>query len=196
MSACSLAGRVRRRPLGCLMGGTASISAAKTVWSGRLAPVRPQASGRPWRSTTRWCFVPGWARSVGFGPVAWPPLWPARWRYPRWRATSRGARPRRGGPAAHDGAPATRPPPASRASAASRSPRCRTPAPGAASATGARSPGRTGCRTARAGRAARAAHPWGVDAAAAAAARSAPRVRRRPNHAHSCHRASKPRATL
>ena len=38
----------------------------------RLAPLRQKPSGVPRASVTRWRFVPGLPRSVGFGPVAGP----------------------------------------------------------------------------------------------------------------------------
>ena len=42
-------------------------------WSLALAPAVRIASGTPWRSTSRVCFVPVRLRSTGLGPVASPP---------------------------------------------------------------------------------------------------------------------------
>ena len=47
------------------------VAAIMTV-SCRLAPLRQKPSGVPRASVTRWRFVPGLPRSVGFGPVAGP----------------------------------------------------------------------------------------------------------------------------
>ena len=40
------------------------------LWSLALAPAVWIASGTPWRSTIKVCFVPGLRRSTGLGPVA------------------------------------------------------------------------------------------------------------------------------
>ena len=72
LSACSLSGRLRGRPCcpaGRRMGGTASTRTANGVGLWRLAGVRQGTRGTPRRSTTRWRFVPGLSRSVGFGPT-------------------------------------------------------------------------------------------------------------------------------
>jgi len=67
------------RPHGRWMGGTASSACSNAFESVTLAGVRTWASGTPWASTTRWRFVPGLPRSVGDGPVVWPPFLPAPW---------------------------------------------------------------------------------------------------------------------
>jgi len=74
LSACNLAGRLRGRPWGSLIGSMASRVDSSIVVSLTLAAVNTIASGMPWRSTTRWRFVPCLPRSVGFGPVFSPPL--------------------------------------------------------------------------------------------------------------------------
>ena len=135
-SACSLAGRLRRRPSGCSMGGTASTSSAKTTESWRLAPVSSVASGRP-AGRRQVAFSAG-VSAVGRGRTeARPPfgrdagtVQPAR--------ASRCDRRRRGDRAASDSRSRRRPP-ASRVAAASRSCRSHSPSPGAASPMGCRS---------------------------------------------------------
>ncbi|CAA2160588.1 hypothetical protein MBRA_05744 [Methylobacterium brachiatum] len=73
LSACSLSGRRRGRPRRPLRtDGMASRVAAIITVSCRLAPLRQTPSGVPRASVTRWRFVPGLPRSVGFGPVAAP----------------------------------------------------------------------------------------------------------------------------
>jgi len=123
LSACSFAGRLRGlpgRPRGLRIGEMASTASTSTFESWTLAALRTTASGMPPRSETTWRFEPAFALSVGFGPVLWPPFWPARLPSPKKPAPSRSGRPARAGPRAPDAALPTRPPPASRASAASR----------------------------------------------------------------------------
>ena len=74
MSAWSLPGRLRGRPRPWRTLGTASRAGASIMLSCRLAGLRRTPSGVPRRSTTRWRFVPGFPRSVGFGPVSAPPF--------------------------------------------------------------------------------------------------------------------------
>ena len=54
--------------------GTASKVDANIMLSWRLAGLKRIPKGVPRRSTTRWRFVPGLPRSVGFGPISVPPF--------------------------------------------------------------------------------------------------------------------------
>lgn len=110
----------------------------------RLAPLRQKPSGVPRASVTRWRFVPGLPRSVGFGPVAGPPFWPGQTRCPGKPGSSRSARPRADAPATRDADGSTRPPLANPAAAASNSCRSRSPSRPAASPTAGPSAARTG----------------------------------------------------
>lgn len=77
LSAWSLSGRLRGRPSRPGTAGMASTRSSRTTESCRLAPVTTSAKGRPRRSTMRWRLLPSLPRSVGFGPVCWPPGgWP------------------------------------------------------------------------------------------------------------------------
>ncbi len=96
VSACSLAGRLRRWPDGWRIMGTASISVSNIMRSCRFAPVRNEARGIPRRSPITGRFVPGLPRSVGLGPTAWPPVLPGPSRGPGGPAPRRSARRRRG----------------------------------------------------------------------------------------------------
>ena len=117
----------------------------------RLAPVKRRPSGVPRASVTRWRFVPGLPRSVGFGPVAGPPFWPGRRRCPGSLGASRSRRPRESAPAEPDaGAPTPRPP-ASPADAASNSCPSRSSSRPVATPTECPCAERTGCRSARRG---------------------------------------------
>ena len=49
------------------------MSAMKRWLSWTLAPDSTTAKGRPLRSTSRWCLLPCFPRSVGLGPVSSPP---------------------------------------------------------------------------------------------------------------------------
>jgi hypothetical protein len=111
-------------------GGMASITAAKTVASGRLAPVRPAARSSPCRSTARCRLVPAPPRSVGFGPTASPPFWRVGWRYRPRPAASRARRAPPDSRGSPEATPATPRRPASRAVAASRCSRSRSQARG------------------------------------------------------------------
>ena len=87
-----LLGRLRGRPRDCRIGWIASTTVVSAMLSCRLAPVRTTARGRPLRSTMMCRLVPGLPRSVGFGPIASPPFWPAPRKHPRSRETSRSRR--------------------------------------------------------------------------------------------------------
>jgi hypothetical protein len=67
LSAWSFLGRLRGRPRPCRTPGTASRVGASMRLSCRLAGLRRTPRGVPFRSTTRWRFVPGWARD----PSGW-----------------------------------------------------------------------------------------------------------------------------
>ena len=88
------------------------------------------------------------ARSVGFGPVPWPPLWRARSRCPRKPGSSRWHWPGPTGRAGRDATGSRRRRLATRATAASTSSPTRNPSPGAASPRGCRSSAQTGCHSA------------------------------------------------
>src|SRR5450759_3202446 len=74
LSACTLTGRLRGRPLLLCRGGIASTISSSIVVSATFAPVHFMARGIPLLSTTRWRFVPGLPLSVGFAPVPSPPF--------------------------------------------------------------------------------------------------------------------------
>ncbi|NKA10412.1 hypothetical protein GO298_03658 [Ralstonia solanacearum] len=69
LSAWSLLGRHRGRPVSPGTLGMASTRASNTTESWRLAPVTLSAKGTPRRSTARWRLLSSLPRSVGFGPV-------------------------------------------------------------------------------------------------------------------------------
>lgn len=69
LSACILSGRLRGLPLLLFKEGMASTISSSIVVSATFAPVHFRTSGIPFRSTTRWRFVPGFPLSVGFLPV-------------------------------------------------------------------------------------------------------------------------------
>jgi hypothetical protein len=145
LSACNLSGRLRGRPRGSLIGSMASSVDSSIVVSLTLAAVNTIASGTPWRSTTRWRFVPCLPRSVGFGPVFSPPLERVlsrhQWRLGSSRCDRLGradlARPGGGGPRHQTFA--------SLEDDASRSCHCHSPALWGASPRGCRCGGRRGC---------------------------------------------------
>ncbi|XHO03951.1 hypothetical protein ACEQUB_00816 [Ralstonia syzygii] len=120
---------------------------SNAIESCRFALVTVMASGIPWASTTRCRLLPSSPRSVGFGPVSWPP---GGWtRLPRrcWPAANRFGHARAGGQASpHAACPIPRRL-ASRAAVASKSCRCQNQAPGASPPKGYRSAARTGCRS-------------------------------------------------
>lgn len=69
-SASSALGRLpRARPRRTALSSVSMRALLSCVF----APVTVAASGVPSASVTTWCFVPGLARSVGFGPVFFPP---------------------------------------------------------------------------------------------------------------------------
>jgi hypothetical protein len=135
LSACSLRGRRRGRPRGRRMLGILSSIGCSMFDSWALAGVSSIASGTPLPSTIRCCLVPSFPRSVGFGPVSWPPLLLARSTHRAPLATTQSDRlhpARRVEPGA---AGPTLQPPANRATAASTSCRSRTPFPAASTPT-------------------------------------------------------------
>lgn len=69
LSAWSLLGRHRGRPVSPGTLGMASTSTSNTTEPWRLAPVTLGAKGTPRRSTARWRLLSSLPRSVGFGPV-------------------------------------------------------------------------------------------------------------------------------
>ena len=72
------------------------MTGINSMLSWRLAPVRVTASGRPFRSTTIWRFVPIRPRSVGLGPIASPPFSPPPTRNRHSPVTSRSGPPNAG----------------------------------------------------------------------------------------------------
>jgi hypothetical protein len=124
LSACSVAGCVRRCPLGRRIGGMPSTRVSNTALSCRFAPVRCHVSGVPRRSVTWWRFVPGVPRRVGSAPVADPLVSPGCWHCPDRPAPSRSGWPRparRAAPGAGDprrrALPVAQPAPADHAAA-------------------------------------------------------------------------------
>lgn len=124
-----------------------------------FAAVRPAVSGMPLRSTSTWCLLPGLPRSVGFFPVAWPPLLPGRMHCPDWRGRNLGHQPGASGSAARPPGAARRLRPASRATGASRSCPSHSPSPGAAIPTGCPSSTQRGYRSAPPDPRSEAGHP-------------------------------------
>jgi hypothetical protein len=110
----------------------ASIIVSNIRESWTLAAVCLIASGTPRRSTTRWRFEPDLPRSVGLGPVCWPPRglehFPSLVKLGTHRCGQRSLTDR----AARDGGHSTRQRPASPVSGAHRSSRCHRPSPGEA----------------------------------------------------------------
>src|SRR5215207_9697232 len=144
-SACSFSGRFLGLPLGRLIGSTASMSSSKTIESWTFAPVRITASGIPFRSETRWRFVPFFPLSVGFAAVFGPPFWQG-WKPNLVRhAPSRSGRPPRGGREGPGAASPTLPPLATHVSVANNSSPIRSPSLGAASPRECRSLARRRC---------------------------------------------------
>jgi hypothetical protein len=112
------------------MGSTASISSSKTIESCTLAAVSTTASGIPFRSETRWRFVPFFALSVGFAAVFGPPFWPG-WKPNLVRhAPTLSGRPLRDDRARQGAASPTRPPHAIPSGVSSKSCPIRSPSPG------------------------------------------------------------------
>jgi len=177
LSACRLLGHLRGRPRLPRTGGTASMSVSSTVVSFPLAAVIITASGAPPRSVTRWRFVPGLPRSVGFGPVLAPPFLRALWTHP-WQPASSRSDPRRaaGSEARGGGAPIRRPG-SSRAGAASRSSPTRSPSPAEASPRECRSGAQRGCRAGSPDPVWDAGRPSGAACEVGAAARRSPTTR-------------------
>ena len=159
-------------------GGIASSVATSWVLSCVLAPVRTTPSGVPRASTTRWRFVPGLPRSVGFGPVAAPLFLPAGWRCRVPHGSSPVVRRRPAAPARRGAGWPTRPPSANHAAVASTTCPSRSPSPAAGTPTANWCAARTGCRSAPPGPGSAAARPLDAHAPVAAAARSPPRDRR------------------
>ena len=133
----------------------------------RLAPLRTTPSGVPRASVTRWRFVPGLPRSVGFGPTSAPPFLPPGWRCRGQRGSSPAVLRRSAAPAAH-GAAGSRPRRrATRPACASTS--CRSsPTRRALRATRCRCAARTGSRPTPSDPALAAACPSASGAGAAA----------------------------
>jgi hypothetical protein len=148
-----------------------SVRAIITL-SCRLAPLRRKPSGVPRASVTRWRFVPGLPRPVGFGPVEEPLFGPGQTRCPGSPGSSRSHRPRASAPAGPDADASRDPPSASRAADASNSSRSRSPSQPAASPRATRSAGRTGYRSAPPGFRSDVGRPSDVVGAAADAGRS------------------------
>jgi hypothetical protein len=93
------------------------------------------ALGIDHKSTTTWRFEPGFARSVGFGPVAWPPFLPGYSSNPRPRGSSRSGRHRSSAATARARAGPRPRLLANRAAAASRSCHNHSPSPAARTTT-------------------------------------------------------------
>ena len=150
-----------------LIRGTASRVGASIMLSCRLAPLSVRPSGVPRASVTRWRFVPGLPRSVGFGPVADPPPSPGQRRCPAKPGSNPVVPHPPGAPVTPCATRPTRPLAASRAACASRSCRNHTPSRPADTPTASPCAARTGCRLALHGRAPAACrHAGGVARAA------------------------------
>lgn len=101
--------------------------ASKAIESCQFAPVTVRANGMPCASTTICRLVSSFPRSVGLGPVSWPPGgWP-HWPHQYWHGSNQFGRAR----AAFAAGPGAASPrlrrPASRAVDASTSSRCQSP---------------------------------------------------------------------
>src|SRR5262245_43592135 len=66
-------GRCFGRPVFPATGGIASTTSSNSLTSGTLAAVTVADNGMPCASTTAWCLLPFFPRSVGLGPVSSPP---------------------------------------------------------------------------------------------------------------------------
>ncbi len=116
-----------------------------------VAPLRMTASGMPCASTMRWCLLPSLRRSVGFGPVFFPPAWRELTSCRRWHALNLF---RPGGavrPAPFRGYVAIHRPSAMRRAVPSRPCLSRSPFLAAAGSTQCPSAARTRCQSARLG---------------------------------------------
>jgi hypothetical protein len=107
-----------------------------------FAGERRMTRGMPRRSTTRWRFEPGLPRSVGFGPVSWPPFLPGCSRHQGSLVTSRSGQRLPTSPTAAGGAAPRHRLPATPPAGASMSARCPSPVPPAACSMAARSAAR------------------------------------------------------
>src|ERR1700691_4604399 len=130
------------------MHGILSSIGCNMLHSWALAGVSSTASGTPLPSTIRCCFVPSFPRSVGFGPVSWPPLLLAHSTHRAPLATSRSDRLLQARRAEPGAVAPTRPLSANRVAAASTSCRNRTPSPAASTPTRSPSGARTGSQSA------------------------------------------------
>ncbi len=132
------------------------------------------ASGMPLASVMRWRLDPGRPRSVGLGPVFSPPFSPARTHCPGKPGASRWLSLARAGPRARGGAGPRRQPPATPASAASRSCPSRSPSPRAASPKAGQIGARTGRQSGPPGPAHGVGRPWAWAARPTTAAQQPP----------------------
>jgi uncharacterized protein YjeT (DUF2065 family) len=130
----------------------ASTSASSWVMSCRFAALRMTASGMPCASTMRWCLLPSLRRSVGFGPVFFPPAWRELMNCPRALATNRFRRDGVVRTAAFRGCVARHLLPAMRRAVASRLCLSRIPSPAAGDSTRCLSAVRTRCPSVQHGR--------------------------------------------
>ena len=129
-------------------GGTASSSGMSWVTSLRLPPVSVTASGMALPSVSRWCLLPGRARSTGLGPIASSPLWPGHVRRRPRPASSRSGVRRAARPATHAAGPRRRLG-SSPATCASTSSLTRSRTAGEGRPRRSRSTAKTGCRSGR-----------------------------------------------
>ena len=121
--------------------------ASKAIESCQFAPVTVRANGMPCASTTICRLVSSFPRSVGLGPVSWPPGgWP-HWPHQYWHGSNQFGRAR----AAFAAGPGAASPrlrrPASRAVDASTSSRCQSPVLAATPPKECPSAGHTRCRS-------------------------------------------------
>lgn len=178
MSACSFHGRFLGRPRPWRMPGTPSRILSKGTESCWFAGPTSTANGMPFTSVIRWCLVPFFPRSVGFGPIASPPFSPGCSRHPRRLSPSRSSSHRSRLRAGSDAVGPISQAPAIRSTCASRSSHCRSPFPWEGPPNGYLSSGRTGSLEVRSGlERADALHP-ASPLAAAEAGRFDPKAQR------------------
>ncbi|MBB2983485.1 hypothetical protein FHX58_006367 [Paraburkholderia tropica] len=92
-------------------------------------------------------FGPDLPRSVGFGPVSWPPGGWKHWRHQDWPVPNQSGHAHATGEASPDAVAPTRLRPASPAAVASMSCHCRSPVPAAGLPMGCPFAAHTGCRS-------------------------------------------------
>jgi len=139
----------------------ASKSASACCESLRLAPVSCITSGIPFPSQIKWRLLPGFARSVGLGPVCCPQKQLARNYHPQRLVTTQSARNVPANPATRNEAFAKCQAAANHAAVANSSFLSRSPSPAAASPRESHCALQTEYRRDTHGLVGEVCHPWG-----------------------------------